>query len=369
MRIFLLVVAACLLVGGAWLVVSRTPATSATSAAQPPGSDRAIDVIALGSCARQDKPLPVWDVIAAHEPDVFLFLGDNMYADLERSRREITPTDVAKAYVELAGHETFDRFRRAVPILATWDDHDYGLNDAGKELPFKAASERLMLQFFREPIDSPRWDRPGVYGSWQFGPEGRRVRVILLDTRTFREGLERNPKGRIGGGGPYVPTEDDSRTLLGEAQWQWLEGELRKPADVRLIGSSIQVVAREHGWETWGNFPHERSRLYELIRETRADGVIFVTGDRHLMEISRDETENVPYPMWDFTASGLNEPTKNVREPNRFRVGPVHRTTNFGVVQIDWDADPVTITLDGRDGDNRVLTKRTVELDALQVKR
>lgn len=369
MRIFLLVVAACLLVGGAWLVVSRTPATSATSAAQPPGADRAIDVIALGSCARQDKPLPVWDVIAAHEPDVFLFLGDNMYADLERSRRAITPTDVAGAYVELAGHETFDRFRRAVPILATWDDHDYGLNDAGKELPFKAASERLMLQFFREPIDSPRWDRPGVYGSWQFGPEGRRVRVILLDTRTFREGLERNPQGRSGGGGPYVPTEDDSRTLLGEAQWQWLESELRKPADVRLIGSSIQVVAREHGWETWGNFPHERARLYELIRETRADGVVFVSGDRHLMEISRDDTDATPYPMWDFTASGLNEPTKNVREPNRFRVGPVHRTTNFGVVRIDWDADPVTITLDGRDGDNRVLTKRTVELKALRVKR
>ena len=353
-----------------WLACSGLLATHANAApAEMPAADQAIDVIAIGSCARQDKPMPGWDVIAAHEPDVFLFLGDNMYADLERKRREITPIDVAKAYVELAGHDTFERFRRAVPILATWDDHDYGLNDAGKELPFKAASERLMLQFFREPMDSPRWDRPGVYGSWQFGPEGRRVQVILLDTRMFREGLERNPKGRIGGGGPYMPTEDESRTLLGEAQWQWLEGELRKPANVRLIGSSIQVVAREHGWETWGNFPHERQRLYELIGETGADGVIFVTGDRHLMEISRDDTDATPYPMWDFTASGLNEPTKNVREPNRFRVGPVHRTTNFGVVQIDWDADPVTITLDGRDGENNVLTKRTVELNALRVKR
>lgn len=355
---------ACVLAVCVWNTSSARAAT-----AEMPAADEAIDVIAIGSCARQDKPLPVWDVIAGHEPDVFLFLGDNMYADLERKRREITPDDVAKAYVELAEHESFERFRRAVPILATWDDHDYGLNDAGKELPFKAASQRLLLQFFREPIDSPRWDRPGVYGSWMLGPEGRRVQVILLDTRTFRDPLDRNPEGRVGGGGPYVPTEDESRTLLGEAQWRWLAGELEKPAEVRLIGSSIQVVAREHGWETWGNFPHERERLYELIGETRANGVVFVTGDRHLMEISRDATESVPYPMWDFTSSGLNERTRPVREPNRFRVGPVHRTTNFGVVRIDWDADPVTITLDGRGDDNRVLTEQVVELDTLRVKR
>ena len=43
-----------------------------------------------------------------------------------------------------------------------------------------------------------------------------------------------------------------------------------------------------------------------LIAETGASGVLFVSGDRHLMEISRDVTRNAPYPLWDFTSSGLN---------------------------------------------------------------
>ena len=344
------------------------PRAEGQTAPHPP-VDEAVEVVAFGSCARQDLPQPVWGAIAAHEPDVFLFLGDNVYGDLARRRREITATDVARAYVELAGVEPFARFRRSTPILATWDDHDYGLNDAGKELAFKSASQRLLLQFFREPEDSPRWDRPGVYGSWVLGPAGRRVQILLLDTRWFRDPLDRKAAGRTGGGGPYVPTSDASRTLLGEAQWRWLEGELRRPAEVRLIGSSIQVVAREHGWETWGNLPHERKRLYDLIAATGAEGVIVLSGDRHLMEISRDDSGAAPYPLWDFTSSGLNEKARPVQEPNRFRVGPVHRRTNFGLVRIDWNADPVTVTLDGRGADDEVLTRRVVPLDTLRADR
>ena len=341
-------------------------APARASVAPPPPEDAVIDTLAFGSCARQDKPQPIWDEIAAHEPDVFLFIGDNMYADLDRGRRGVTLADVAHTYVELSNVEPFARFRQGVPILATWDDHDYGLNDAGRELPFKRGSQLALLQFFREPVDSPRWDREGVYGSWVFGPEGRRVQVIVLDTRYFRDAVDRRAGGRPPRRGPYQPTEDDTRTLLGEAQWAWLAGELQEPADVRIVASSIQVVPWEHGWESWGNFPHERRRLFELIDETQAHGVVFVSGDRHLMEISRADHPEAPYPMWDFTSSGLNENPRPVREPNRFRVGPVVRDTNYGVVEIDWHADPVTLTLTGRGRGDTVHTQQVIELDTLR---
>jgi len=335
-----------------------------------PGPDQVLSTIAFGSCARQDRPLPVWDTIAAESPDVFLFIGDNMYADLDRGRREVDLADVGHSYVELAEADAFARFRARVPILATWDDHDYGLNDAGEELPFKRGSQHLLLQFFREPADSPRWNREGVYGSWSFGPKddqpGRRVQIILLDTRYFRDAVDRRPGGRPPGRGPYRPTQDTSRTLLGEAQWAWLGGELKKDADVRIIASSIQVVAWEHGWESWGNFPHERHRLFELIADTGAEGVVFLSGDRHRAEISRDDPPAAPYPMWDVTSSGLNQGTQPVSEPNRFRVGPVVRATNFGMVRIDWRAQPVTLTLETRGGDGTLLTSQVIDLDTLR---
>jgi len=64
--------------------------------------------------------------------------------------------------------------------------------------------------------------------------------------------------------------------MLGEAQWRWLEEQLRVPAQVRIIGAGIQVVADEHGSETWGNFPRERQRLFRLIRKTKATGVVIM---------------------------------------------------------------------------------------------
>ena len=348
-------------------VLLAASATSSAQVATPPADDAVLDVVAFGSCARQDKPLPIFDTIADHEPDVFLFIGDNMYADLERFERTITPDDVAKAYVELAKADPFDRFRRDVPIFATWDDHDYGLNDAGVELPFKDTSQTLLLQFFREPTDSPRWDRAGVYGSWEFGPEDRRVQIILLDTRYHRDAFDQRPGGRPPGRGPYIATGDTGRTMLGETQWTWLKRELERPADLRLIASSIQVVAHEHGWETWGHMPHERTRLFHAIGSAGAEGVVFLTGDRHLMEISKTQGPDTPYPIWDFTSSGLNEDTKPVDEDNLYRVGPVFRGTNFGLVRIDWDADPVTITLEGRGAEDQVITRQTVALSELRL--
>ena len=154
--------------------------------------------------------------------------------------------------------------------------------------------------------------------------------------------------------------------MLGEAQWAWLEEQLRQPADLRVIASSIQVVADEHGWETWGNLPRERDRLYQLIDDTDAAGVVFVSGDRHLLELSRDERPGVPYPLWDATSSGLDTRPKKVSEPNRSRVGPVFRGTNFGVLRLDWTADRPTITLEGRGKDGNVITSAVVPLDTLR---
>ncbi|MEM9065707.1 MAG: alkaline phosphatase D family protein [Planctomycetota bacterium] len=324
----------------------------------------AVSVIAFGSCAYDDKPQPIWDEIIARDPDLFLFIGDNTYADVPD-----VPTnaaEIADDWAALGAKPGYQRMKAHCPIHAIWDDHDYGLNDAGKEWHLKAEAQELFLDFFDVPSDDPRRSREGIYFSETFGPPGKRLQVIMLDTRYFRDGLnERKLEFRAADGlGPYSPRLYGQGTLLGDAQWEWLEEELSEPADVRIIASSIQVVAREHGWECWGNFPHELDRLMDLIDNTKASGVFFISGDRHLMELSVDEAIG-PYEIWDFTSSGLTQPVEPIDDPNSYRRGDVVRDTNYGILRIEWELDDPWINFEGYGRDGKVHVTDRVRLSSL----
>jgi alkaline phosphatase D len=107
------------------------------------------------------------------------------------------------------------------------------------------------------------------------------VQVILLDTRTFRSPLRPTDERHAPGKENYVPDASPDKTMLGAAQWRWLEEVLEEPADLRLIGSSIQVAADGHGYERWGNLPGERDRLYELLAQASSTPTAIISGDRH----------------------------------------------------------------------------------------
>jgi alkaline phosphatase D len=310
--------------------------------------EKPLSRIDFGSCAHQDKPQPIWDAIVADKPELFLLIGDNIYGDSEDMA-------VLRAkYAKLGAQPGFKKLRASCPLLATWDDHDYGKNDAGADFPKRAESQKLFSEFFEVPEDSPIRKRAGVYGARIFGPEGKRVQVILLDTRYFRTPLrEWTKKERPKGRGPYrqhdLENGGKDATVLGEAQWMWLAEQFRQPADIRIVASSIQVIAWEHGWEMWGNFPTERKRLFDLIASTKASGVILISGDRHLAELSRIEAKEsgVGYRLWDATSSSLNQPgsPENDNEPNRYRAGGNYRPVNFGSIGIDWTQEDPAITL------------------------
>lgn len=183
--------------------------------------------------------------------------------------------------------------------------------------------------------------RPGIYQAYRFGPERQRVQVIVLDTKYFRDPLKRSERepGASGSLGKYVPHTDGKAQMLGEAQWQWLEAQLGLPADVRVVASSTQIIANEKGMDEWGLFPHERERLVTLIRNTGAAGVIFLSGNVHFAELSRNDEG--PYPLYDLTSSGLTHVEgKYAAAPNRYRVAGPYAGPNFGLIDIDWDTVP-----------------------------
>ena len=139
---------------------------AAASISDPhPALDRTLSRIAFGSCAEAAKPQPVWEPILARKPDLFMFLGDNIYADT----RDMAV--MKRKYAELAAQPGFSApARDSTPVVAMWDDHDFGENDAGGDYPEKDASRRVFLDFWGEPAGSPRRDRDGVYASYVFGP-------------------------------------------------------------------------------------------------------------------------------------------------------------------------------------------------------
>lgn len=328
--------------------------------------------IAFGSCAKQDKPQPIWDAVVAARPELFLFLGDNIYADTQDMQV------LWDKYQQLGAQPGFQKLKQTCPVLATWDDHDLGANDAGGEFPKKRESQQLFLDFFGIPKDSPRRQQEGIYHSQVFGPEGQRVQIILLDTRYFRSRLKSGfQKGEPGEGrrGQYVPNTDPEATVLGPQQWTWLEKQLRIPAELRVICSSFQLVADEHGSEGWGNFPRERERLIKLIRDTRAGGAVVISGDRHLSEISRLPAESgVGYPLFDVTSSSLNEPSGNTtkagtrfaNEINSYRVGLTYFDTNFGFIDVDWKAADPVVRLQVRDEKGDVVLQQRLKLSQLR---
>jgi len=344
------------------LTIAVVPAQAQEARPTVP-SDEPLQRIVFGSCAVQDRPQPIWTPILAEDPDLFIFGGDNIYGDtanMDTLRHE---------YSRLAAKPGYQKLRQTTPILATWDDHDFGANDMGGWYEQKETSEEIFLDFFDVPEDSPRRQRPGVYGAHRYGPPGKRVQVLLLDTRYFRdrfETVELSEEAEERGFGPYAPNRDPDATMLGAAQWEWLRAQLQKPAEVRLIVSSIQVVSPDHGWEIWSQMPLERARLFRMIEETEAGGVLFLSGDVHWGELSR--YTGGPYPLYDFTSSALNQEWPQAKNlPNPLRVGDtIYPYPNYGSVTIDWSREDPRIRMRLHDKEGASVLSHTVALSELQ---
>ena len=304
--------------------------------------------IGFGSCYKPEKSTPLWSKVAEFDPQVWLWLGDNVYADVidgKYIKKDLPKDAFERAYERLGKSEGMATLQRlpAGHVMATWDDHDYGLNDTGKDWERKRDAKKAFVKFWG---GEERGD--GVYSSRDFGSDGKRVRVILLDTRYNRD--DPGPNGDI----------------LGSRQWKWLEEELSRPgADLVVIGSSIQVLASQHRFEKWANFPNAKARLWEVLKRSGAKGVVFVSGDRHQAEISCLRESPLGYPIFDVTSSGLTEAGSGRGEANDLRVGEVWKETNFGVLRIEWSDPEPKVILEIRGADGAVARASSIPLQQL----
>ena len=334
-----------------------------------PDSDMALTFFAHGSCADQRKQQRFWRTLLNTRPQLFVFNGDIVYGDCANaSSCEELPT----AWRDLFNNDNFGVARAEVPLTGVLDDHDYGQNDCHALNPHKGFGKEIFLERFGVPSTDARHSRPGLYTAHTFGPIGRRTQIILTDSRWFRSRFVPStcahahwplPAYCLGQERYLAYNLSDSRgqTMLGEAQWQWLESVLREPADLRLIVSTVQVLATGHGWERWGLIPTEVERLLRLIGTTGARGVVLVSGDRHtggFYRLPKGQTYDggrggqgtAPYDLIEVTSSSLTHSFRTtVDEPASLRLGMLTHQNNFGTVSVDWDARTVTLDLRASD--------------------
>jgi len=327
----------------------------------PLDPSKALSRIVFASCAQQNEDQSLWDKMAAERGDLLLFIGDNVYGDV-RSNDPSLP-ELKAAYMRLADSAPFARARAAMPTLVTWDDHDFGLNDGGADYRYKEQSEALFEYVW--DVKDERSERPGVYGSWMIGEEGKRVQIIMLDTRFFRSPLLPTDEQGARGKERWLPDPDPAKTMLGEAQWAWLAEELKKPADLRLLVSSIQVLSEGHGWEAWRTLPAEREKLYDVIDRSGAKNLMILSGDRHSAALY-ERRDVIGYPLFEATSSSINLPAAKWREqsgetwveqdPNR--LGAMIYDVNYGVIDIDWAARTATFSIRSGAGENYLSSTR-----------
>ncbi len=288
----------------------------------------------LGSCLDQRHEQSIWSAIEEKDIDGFIFLGDNIYGD----QPDGSLSKMVKAY-EIQKRRLPKWLTEKKEILAIWDDHDFGLNDGGKDYPLKKEAEKMFLDFWNIPNVDPRRNREGVYFKKNRKIDGIGIEIIGLDTRYFRSRLK-------GKNNAYKPNTDPEATILGKAQWNWLESSLaNSKAKIIIILSSIQILATEHPYEKWANFPLERSKLLNLISKTSLNKtIVVVSGDRHRAGIYQNKD------FVEITASSMNKPASKTDESDPLLIGQMFPEKNFGLLEIEPKKNKITVSIHNQIG-------------------
>lgn len=311
----------------------------------PLDSVKNVDVITFGSCNHQLLPQEMWLNMLDNKPDLFLFLGDNVYGNCEDIKCLI------KTYNQQLKKPYFLDFLEKIPMIGIWDDHDYGPDNSGIENPIKKESQKYFLDFIGEPAQSPRRMQEGVYTSYVFGKEGQKLKFYLLDERYFRE------------------KPGEAADILGEIQWKWFERELNQSdAQINIIGSSSQFLSTKSNSDRWEQYPKAEKRMYQIIKNSRKPGIIFLSGDIHCAEMMQNLSSDLNYPLYEFTSSGMTHAHSSPKiNSNKYKIQKPFCALNFGLITINWNS-PIAIKIEIKDIQNYTIQEKTLYLDDLQAK-
>jgi alkaline phosphatase D len=279
----------------------------------------------------------LFETMRAAQPDVFLNVGDTIYADqplnetvtLEDGtlwRNVVTPAKAkaAESLDEFRGchlynrlDEHYRRFAAEVGQVAMWDDHEvrdnwYPAQILGERAPYQekrvsvlsARARQAFLEHYPIALDAGAGTR--IYRRMPFGPL---VEVFALDMRSYRGPNTDNRQ----------PQPGTDTAFMGSAQIAWLtEALVESPATWRIIAADMPlglVVGHQPGFHEAvangdGGAPLGRElEIAGLLSTLKARGVrnlVWVTADVHYCAAHHYDparAQGVDFdPFWEFVA-------------------------------------------------------------------
>lgn len=314
---------------------------------------------ALGSCNyvnetaldRPGKPYGadhfIFESIAAKEPDFMVWMGDNNYL---READWNSRSGIFHRYTNNRSLPELQPLLGSVHHYATWDDHDYGPNNSDRSYWMKDVTLETFKLFWANPSYGPGG---GVSGTFFWGD----AQFFMLDNRFFR-----TPNNLL--------TEE--REMFGKQQLEWLIDALstsQAPFKFIVTGGQVLNPVIASWTENFAKYPDEQKRLFDAIRENNIPGVLFLTGDRHMVELSCMVREG-SYPLYDLTVSPFTagpDNNRSLEEANPYRVeGTYYGKRNFALLKVSGARKDRVLEITVCDSDGEEVWTRSIHEDELK---
>lgn len=261
----------------------------------------------------------MWPKAFSHNPDVAFLTGDNIYADIFSglylgSFAKVNPMHLWNRYVDHAMSLKVNFMRELTPIYVTWDDHDFGKNNGGREFPYVKQSKQLLNTFFARGNLGDLNYGPGVSSLVSLGG----MNFFFLDGRSFRDS-KKNASGRH----------------FGRKQREWLRTNINSKKLNWLI-SGDQFFGGYHPFESFeGDHPEAFETFIKELKSSKSQ-IAFISGDRHLVEVMKVPESKLGYTTYEYTISGIQTkmfPRSLDRNPNPMRVGGFDGRANYAIIK------------------------------------
>jgi len=262
--------------------------------------------IVFGSCTRfhAGRTQPVWDRVAAIEPDYLALLGDQIYMDygfwpfareyIGRPKKysveafeRVMRQKYAQQWSVPNFHQLISEMQAKNGLLGTWDDHDFTWNNAygaerkhckGENDCYQMEAKRqIARKLFHEYMNCSS-NQPEVY-CYRDTPVAR---LIVLDNRYYA-----------------MSHKTDNPALLGAEQMAFLKEKLQHDLPYTIIFGGLTLT---YSRENWSNYDREFSDFLAMVDDKK---VLYVGGDIHHNKFSIIDPYS-QFPLYQAASSGMS---------------------------------------------------------------
>lgn len=264
----------------------------------------------------------MWPKVFSHNADLLFLIGDNIYADVFSGvylggHQQVNPSHLWNRYVDHAMTMKLYHMKNLIPVYATWDDHDFGVNDGGRNYPFKKQSKEIFNTFFPRFKNKSYEMGPGVSSRLSLN----QINFFFMDGRYFRS-KKKNKSG----------------VHLGKKQTSWIMSRVDRPFNWLISGD--QFFGSYHPYESFnGEHPVEFASFTQSLKDKNKK-YFFLGGDRHLVEVMKIPKQHVGHETMEYTVSGIHTkmyPSSLKRHNNPLRVDGFDGKVNYALFQVSQE--------------------------------